>query len=75
MQLVKIMSSLKKRTVVIKKKRKLGLHRMAEERKSDLTNQYCIDVFTHFIAPYYSAATQTGVTERKLTNHSAGHEQ
>ena len=34
-----------------RKERRRGLRRTAVERESDFTNQYCIDVFTHFIAP------------------------
>ena len=52
MQFVKIMSSRRKRTVAIKKGTKRGLHRVAVESESDLTNQYYIDVFTPFIATY-----------------------
>ena len=47
MQLVKIMSSRRKRTVAIKKEKKRRLRRVAVESKSDFTIQYCIDVFTH----------------------------
>ena len=30
----------------------MSAHRMAVERESDFRIQYCIDLFTHFIANY-----------------------
>ena len=51
MQLIKIMSSRRKRTVATVKRKKQSLTQNGVKRKLDFTNKYCIDVFTHFIAP------------------------